>query len=372
LSPQEVDIDRALKSQKVLLCLQFQQPLPNEKFNASVAFHNNPPVEFDRPLVKAITGPKAMGIPIASKIADDNKLGMRAFDNNLEVGTVFTSSVKEVKVNKVQTRQRQSRGALDLRFAPLLRDRERPPRAKEWQLFRTPLFVDAKVSSGKISEDTLSLNRILFGTEFNFRYVEGTNRGERDKYVVVLRGTNASDRDFKVAEIKGEFEFRPIVEDLNQPLKAKHNSFRSVLIPDGPPKEILAGGWFGYQIQPFIGFEAGHVYRHNRSVFKTEEQDDTVRRLLLGLDMALNLTPRVTLSLSDIFYVRGEAPAHRGRNYFNGTVEAPLGNLTRNTAQSVFFSSERGTQPPFATPAVNALKFGYRVRSDFFATGSAH
>ena len=88
--------------------------------------------------------------------------------------------------------------------------------------------------------------------------------------------------------------------------------------------------------------------------------------------MALNLTPHVTLSLSDIFYVRGEAPAHRGRNYFNGTVEAPLGNLIRNTAQSVFFSWERGTQPPFATPAVNALKFGYRVRSDLFDTGSAH
>src|SRR5205807_1071396 len=97
-------------------------------------------------------------------------------------------------------RQRQSRGSLDLRFAPLLRDRTRPPEVKKWQLFRTPLFLDAKVSTGKVSEDTLSLNRILFGTEMNFRYVEGTKKGSRNKYIITLRGTNASDRDFKLAE----------------------------------------------------------------------------------------------------------------------------------------------------------------------------
>src|SRR5205823_5467039 len=173
-----------------------------------------------------------------------------------------------------------------------------------------------------------------------------------------------------LAEAKGEFEFRPIFERLNQPLRIKHTATKSVLIPDSPPKEISSGGFFGYQIQPFVGFEGGRVYRRSRSAFKGEEQGDTVRRLLFGADMAFNLTTRFTLSFTDIFYLRGETPAHRARNYFTGTIEAPLGNFSRNAAQSIFFSFERGNQPPFATPAVNALKFGYRVRSDFFESGS--
>jgi len=370
-NPQELDIEAALSSQRVLVCLELQEKLPTGKFNAQVILQNNPPFEFDRSLTKALSGPKAMAVPVASKVADENKLGLRAFDNNLEVGTLFTSSVKDVKANNETTRQRQSRGSLDLRFAPLLRDRTKPPQVKKWQPFWTPIFLDAKVSTGKISEDTLSLNRILFGSEINFRRVQGTSKGERDKYVITFRGTNASDRDFKLAEAKGEFEFRPIFEGLNQPLKIQHASSRSVLVPDGPPVEI-ASGFFGYQIQPFIGVEAGRIYRRSRSAFKAEEQSDSVRRLLFGADLAFNLSTRLTVSVTDIFYVRGETPTHRNRNYFLGTIEAPMGNLNRNASQCVFFSFERGNQPPFVSPAVNALKFGYRVRSDFFMTGSAH
>ena len=369
-SSHALDVEAALDSQRVLICLKLNETLPNGKFNAQVVLQKNPPFEFDRPLSKALVGRKATAVPIASKVADENKLGLRAFDNNLEVGMLFTSSVKDVKANNRTTRQRQSRGALDLRFAPLLRDRTNPPQAKTWQLFRTPLFLDAKVSTGKVSEESLSLNRVLIGTEFNFRYVEGTKKGERNKYVITLRGTNASDRDFKVAEAKGEFEFRPIFEMFNQPLRIQHKSSRSVLIPDGPPVEV-ASGFFGYQIQPFIGVEAGRVYRRSRATFRNEEQSRTVRRLLLGADLAFNLTPRLNITMTDIFFVRGETPAHRSRNYFIGTVEAPLGNINRNAAQSVFFSFERGDQPPFVSPSVNAIKFGYRVRSDFFSTGSA-
>jgi len=369
-SSHALDVEAALDSQRVLICLKLNETLPNGKFNAQVVLQKNPPFEFDRPLSKALVGRKATAVPIASKVADENKLGLRAFDNNLEVGMLFTSSVKDVKANNRTTRQRQSRGALDLRFAPLLRDRTNPPQAKTWQLFRTPLFLDAKVSTGKVSEESLSLNRVLIGTEFNFRYVEGTKKGERNKYVITVRGTNASDRDFKVAEAKGEFEFRPIFEMFNQPLRIQHKSSRSVLIPDGPPVEV-ASGFFGYQIQPFIGVEAGRVYRRRRATFRNEEQSRTVRRLLLGADLAFNLTPRLNITMTDIFFVRGETPAHRSRNYFIGTVEAPLGNINRNAAQSVFFSFERGDQPPFVSPSVNAIKFGYRVRSDFFSTGSA-
>jgi hypothetical protein len=369
-NPHELDIEAALGSQRVLVCLQLEESLPTGKFNAQVIFQNNPPFEFDRSLTRALSGPKAVAVPVASKVADENKLGLRAFDNNLEIGMLFTSSVKDVKANNKTTRQRQSRGSLDVRFAPLLRDRTNPPEVKKWQPFWTPLFLDAKVSTGKIAEDTLSLNRILIGTEVNFRRVQGTSKGQRDKYVISLRGTNASDRDFKLAEAKGEFEFRPIFEWLNQPLRIRHTSARSVLVPDGPPVEI-ASGFFGYQIQPFFGVEAGRVYRRSRSAFKAEEQGDSVRRLLFGADLSFNFSSRLTMTMTDIFYIRGETPTHRNRNYFLGTIEAPLGNLNRNAAQSVFFSFERGNQPPFVSPAVNAVKFGYRVRSDFFTTGSA-
>lgn len=370
-NPQELDIEQALSSQNVLVCLEFEEALPTEKFNAQVAFRNTPPLELDKPLTKVVIGPKAIATPVASKIPDENKLGLRSLDNNLELGLMFTSSVKETKVNNIPTRQRQSRGSFDLRFAPLLRGRMRPPEVKKWQPFWTPLFFDAKISTGKVSEDTLSLNRVLIGTEIAFRRVEGTKKGDRNKFIVTLRGTNASDRDFKVAEAKGEFEFRPIFESLNQPLRIQRTATRSILIPDGPPKEISSGGFFGYQIQPFIGFEAGRVYRRSRTAFKTEAQQDNVRRLILGIDVALNLTTRFSLSFTDIFYLRGETPSHRTRNYFSGTIEAPVGNFSRNASQSIFFSFEKGNQPPFVTPAVNAFKFGYRVRSDFFESGAA-
>lgn len=370
-NPRELDIEQALGSQNVLLCLQFQETLPTEKFNAQVTFKNAPLMEMEKPLVKTVSGPKAVATPIASKVPEENKLGLRALDNNFELGVMFTSSVKDTKVNNIPARQRQSRGSLDLRFAPLLRGRMRPPEIKKWQPFWTPLFVDAKVSTGKISEDTLSLNRILIGTEVAFRWVQGTRKGDRNKYVLTFRGTNASDRDFKLAEAKGEFEFRPIFEVLNQPLRIKHTATKSILIPDSAPKEISSGGFFGYQIQPFIGFEGGHVYHRNRLAFKGEEQQDNVRRLIFGADMSFNLTTRFSLAFTDNFYLRGETPKHRTRNYFTGTIEAPVGNFSRNASQSIFFSFEKGNQPPFATPAVNAFKFGYRVRSDFFGGGSA-
>src|SRR5262245_33795797 len=138
----------------------------------------------------------------------------------------------------------------------------------------------------------------------------------------------------------------------------------SELVPDGPNREVPSGGFFGYQIQPLIGVEAGWRYRTRRAVFKGEEQSDAVRRLLFGADVAFNLTSHLIVKVTDIFYLRGETPNDRKRNYFNGVIEALLGDLWQGASQSVFFSFERGNQPPFASAGVNALTFGYRIKSD--------
>jgi hypothetical protein len=367
----DIDIERALAFQQISICLKFSEKLPDEKFNAEVEFMSDPPLELERAVVKTLGGARAMGSPTASYIPEENKLGLRSFENNLNLGVLYTSSVKEIRRGNISIRERQSRGSLDLRFAPLLRGRTRPPEVKKWQPFWTPFFLDAKVSTGRIADDSLSLNRILLGTDVTLRYYRGTERGHRDKYLLSLRGVNASDRDYKRAELKGEFEFRPIFEALNKPLRFRRRSEPSVLVPDAPPKEIPTGGFFGYQIEPFVGLEAGRIYRQSRSALKGEERGDTVRRLLFGTDMLFTLGAHLNLRLTETFYVRGGVIDGRIRNYFNGVVEVPLGNLSRNAAQSIFFSFERGNQPPFSSPSVNAMKFGYRVRSDFFAGGAA-
>jgi len=368
-SSQDLDVAGALESQQISLCLRLDKKLPQEKFNAEVTLTNNPPVEVERPLAKTLSGPKAMGSPTASNIPEENRLGLRSFENNFNLGLLYTSSVKDVRRGNRTFRERQSRGALDLRFAPLLRGRTGTPEVRKWQPFWTPVFLDAKVATGKIADDSLSLNRILIGSEIIFRYYQSAVRGQRNKYLLSLRGVNASDRDYKRAELKGEVEFRPIFDALNRPLRFGTKSERSKLIKDAPRKEIPSDDWFGYQIEPFVGFEIGNVYRQSRAALKGEEKGDTLRRLLFGADMLFSLGRRLNLRLTDTFYLRGNVTSGRTRNYFNGVVEVPLGNFSRNAAQSIFFSFERGDQPPFSTPSVNALKFGYRVRSDFFAGG---
>lgn len=96
-----------------------------------------------------------------------------------------------------------------------------------------------------------------------------------------------------------------------------------------------------------------------------------MRRLRVGAEMKFSLGPSVNIRLSDTFFVRGNVKggAHT-RNYFSGTAEVPLGNRSTNYAQCLFFSFERGDQPPFSSASVNALKFGYRLRSDFFGAGN--
>ena len=80
--------------------------------------------------------------------------------------------------------------------------------------------------------------------------------------------------------------------------------------------------------------------------------------------MTFELTKYIKLSLKDLFYVRGENPKDRTENYFVGSVEAPLDILGNSrAAHALFFSFERGEQPPFSNPSANVLKVGYRIRA---------
>jgi len=348
----------ALETRRINILLIIDKNFPDGKFALEVIFLDNPPPEISGKLLNTLPGIEGIKAPKAAEVGGDAKLGLREFKNNFDVGFALTSAVEEVEKEGVKVRERKNNGVLDLRFAPILNALDR----NEIHFF-TPFFIDAKVSTGKIEKKTLSLNRILLGTQYSIRW--RPNNGSFNKYIFTFRGINASDRDFKRVEGKLNFEFRPLFDKLNNPLSVKFVTPLpdSVLIPENG-KKIIPKGWFGYQVQPFIGFEAGRVYRVKRDPFNNEENNRNIRRLFMGMDILLNITKYANLKISDTYYIRGESSDARYRNYFNGELEAPL-LISGNTSQSVFLSFERGEQPPFATPSVNSFKVGYRITSNF-------
>lgn len=364
------DVAKGKTNNGFTIFLNSDTPLPTEKFNVTVNFKNNPPLELTGTIFNTLDGVSHLSVGSASDAASDTSLGARALDSNLDIGFALSSSVKDETTDAGTVRERQNKATLDLLFAPVLNKPLDPPGSRDpnqrnnLRRFITPIFIDAKVSNGKINADTLALNRIIIGSEFVFRFLERRESGTRNKYIFTFRGSNASDRDFKRVEAKGAFEFRPILDKLNDSLEFSNELLDEVLDPSGGQKVVPVGN-FGYQFQPFVGVEIGRTYRERRDVFEGEEVSRNVRRLYFGTNIIFNLTRYADLKLTDIFYLRGEAPDDRARNYFNGSLEAPLGNLGRRTAHSVFFSFERGDQPPFASPSVNVFKLGYRIKSDF-------
>ena len=355
--------NKAKERRQINVLLVTDKKFPADKFALEVVFADNPPPEVSGKLLNTLPGVANIKSTDASKVGEDKTLGLRDFKSNLDLGLAFTSSVEEEEKDGVNVRGRKNNGALDLMLAPIYNI----PLDRNEVHFFTPFFIDAKISSGKITKKTLSLNRILLGTQYSIRW--RPDDGNFNKYIFFFRGINASDRDFKRAEAKFNFEFRPLFDKLNNPLMVQFKTPLpdSVLIPDNG-KKIIPTGWFGYQIQPFVGFEVGRVYRARRDPFDNETNTRNVRRLFMGMDILFNVTRYANVKLSDTYYIRGESTGSaRFRNYFNGTLEAPL-LILGNTSQSVFFSFERGDQPPFATPSVNSLKVGYRITSNFFGS----
>jgi len=344
---------------RINIFLVTDENLPSCEFAAEVTF-SNAPDELSSPITGKFKGVGTIATPSASKAGSDRTLELREFRSNFDAAIAFTTSVQNKQIGRTTVRQRDSNTVFDMMFAPILN------KALDVDAVHllTPFFIDAKVSNGKITEKSLSLNRILIGTQYSIRW--RPDDGTFNKYIFAFQGVNASDRDFKRAEAKLAFEFRPIFNKWNDPLGVQYvePAPPTVLIPENGPKDIPTG-WFGYQIQPFAGFELGRVYRAKRTAFTTEDSDRNLRRLYFGTDLLFNITRHANLRLTDTFYYRGERRSGRERNYFKGEVEVPLLISTR-TAQSVFFSFERGDLPPFVSPSVNSLKIGYRITSNLF------
>ncbi len=353
----------------ISLFLIGSEEFPDAAFDFQIEFKNNPPLELAKLLKGSSAGFGGVTTPKADDIGTDKTLSLRAFDSNLNVATAFTSSVADVEEGDKTVRKRQNASAVDLKFAPWLNINLSPPRKVQHLL--TPFFFDSKIASGKITKDTLALNRILIGSEYSIKYIRSTKVDTADKYVFRFRYINASDRDFKRIEGKFNFETDFLFAKLNKPLSEQFEQPEIGTINPDAGFKLIPKGWFGYQLQPVVGVDLGRTFRRKRDVFDIEDESDFVRRLYFGGDMKFNFTRHFDVTISDTFYVRGETPKDRGRNHFQVLLETPLGSIRQNTAQSIFFSFERGDEPPFNSPAVNAIKFGYRLVTNFGLNGSA-
>jgi hypothetical protein len=114
-------------------------------------------------------------------------------------------------------------------------------------------------------------------------------------------------------------------------------------------------------IAKHLGAEIGKTYWRHRPA-EVLKPSDTVRRIYFGLNTTVYPTPQLSFSASEMFYVRGESKTDRTHNYFLGESAYRLSHFDAGQAShSVFFSWERGGQPPFDDPDVNVLKVGYRI-----------
>lgn len=349
-------------------CLELTEEPPGGTYDIEFRYPETAPIELRRPFLSKDVVNAAH--TLAPFTADTAEIGKRKLEQNLDVSFQFGSSVEDKKEKNAAgveelVRKRNSKGTLDLRLAPFLNVLSLPDPGSKTFRFYTPLLIDARASTGKITDDTLSLNRIILGSEYEIRhYSNPSTYPSYQRYIFSFR--NASDRDFKQAEWKGGFEFQPVISALNRPLRFRRESVEPILDkdPERAPRDVPATIGFGGQVLPLVGVEAGKTWRNKRTSAAVEKTT-FVRRFYFGGTINLDLTSYVRISVKDVLYVRGEAwdedPLH---NYFKGTVEVPFPSFTRKSASSAFFSFERGGEPPFATPDVNAVKIGYRVQWD--------
>lgn len=331
---------------------------------ACIGFAETPPpgtselqVRFNSPLPLELRSTRTATVTSASSPdATDDDRGTTDF---FDLGLTLTSSVaNETQEDGTVRRDRTTRGALDLWFAPILNKRTVGASGLGgWVQLWTPFYIDAKVATGKITADTLALNTINLGSVYEFRQYLNTH-----KYPDLLRHAltfeHTSDRDFKQDEFKFAYEFQPIFGRINRPIGSAPNLLRGEIVPNTEDR-------FGLEIIPVVGFELGRVYRV-RDPEDFEGISRNLRRFYFGADMVFDFTRFVRLELSDRYFVNGENPDNRTRNYFLGSLELALSEIETSRVRAhhaLFLSFERGDLPPFANPGVNVFKFGYRIRS---------
>jgi hypothetical protein len=383
------------------ICLTVKTIPPTGAINLSVQFKDHGgmkvPYYLGAPFIgKAISWSASKVIKKSFDIPDDPD--KRKIENNLDLGLSFNSAVATDSTTKI--RSRSSNGILDVRLAPWLddiRDDLRKATIIQWN----PIYLNANVATGKITKSTLSLNRVILGTDLDFHFVpkrksvQDPDSGEQipdkqpykklrdakkakcdklpdratcgediDKqkvftnyYRLTISGKHSSDRDFKQKEITAESSFEPIWGFLNKP---RNDRWFYGKIPDtvtgerGKKYPVL-----GWEIYPTFGFQFGKTYSR-RDPASVVKESDLIKRLNVGITMNFDITSHLNLSIVDTFYSRYELKPSHNRNYLITQMFAPLGNIGR-ASNGVFFSFEKGDAPPF-TSTVNVLKFGYRIQ----------
>lgn len=294
--------------------------------------------------------------------------GQRTLDNDIEAGFTFTNSKDNT------TGKRVSRAVLDLQIAPI---RNRPflfiggddpvfegdQNIPEWFGYWTPIFLDANVSTGKITNNTLSLNRIAIGGNFEFRYLP-VDYDEQGKAVLPrfatfhsfkINYTHFSDRDFKQNEIVAGFEYSPVIGRLNRPRKM---NFEFIQRPSSG-KFVKVPGSYGYTFVPSIGFDFGRTYLR-RNPAPAIQPSDNIRRLYAKFTGKYEYGI-FGLSVTDQILYRGESKTDKFKNYFEADFETLLNESANNFKHAVFLNYKVGSAPPFNTK-VDAFTVGYRIR----------
>ncbi|MBL8219089.1 MAG: hypothetical protein JNL62_07660 [Bryobacterales bacterium] len=340
-------------------CVTLPQPRAGT-MKTDLKFAANAPPELRRPLVLRVVITSRKNAPAS---LDSGVIGKRSIEQNLDLGLQFASSVADRRQGDATLRERTNRGTLDLRFAPLLNLLPTPKAEDRLFLFYTPLYVDARVSTGKVTESTLAQNRIAYGSDFEARLYPA-QAGSYPTFHRFIGGfKSVSDRDFHQSEYKAIVEYRPVFGPLNKLLSYELPRRIPWEIDPSPSdvNEIPNNRRIGGNFLPLIGLERGHAYR-NRFRAASSMPQTSVWRAYFGAAVQLDLTRRVKLAATDQMYRRFESSSDPWHNYFTASLEIPLPAFTVDSAHSVFATYERGGQPPFNTPDVNSFRLGYRIQ----------
>ena len=369
------DLTAVLLGAPYSICVNTIHQLPKNSFTAVFDFGAGAPDPLSclSPLVTAdLDARQSPSMKDAS--AAPGTVGARPLERNLDLGLAYTQS------RDTKTGGTSRLGVMDLRLAPLLEVQRRighdflsRQTIPNWYWFLTPLYIDANVASGRIVDNTVSLNRIAIGPQLEFRYMNlraeppkpATEPGKvpLPRYPNVHRflvsANHYSDRDFKQREFVAKLEYQPLLGILNRPRETR---WKSVTDPV-TSKSVASVEPLGWKIAPKFGTEIGNTY-HRRNPATAIQPSGFVRRGYAGLDVSLEINDYLAFSVTDTAYLRGEiAPGHLV-NYIKLEADFPVGSPLRETSQTFFFTYERGSLPPFENLNAKALRLGYRIRSE--------
>lgn len=295
-------------------------------------------------LLRAPVGPFA--VPGDALGAGQSRDLMRL--NVLEAGGNYNTSIKlDPDPTTNAQPERKTELTFDLRLATSTitfaeRRQKTHPRRRTGYAIWTPFQLDAQVSNGKLTGDSISTNTIRAFTQIQ-KVFNSTEDGPISFYRLVGEGGVNADRDLRTIEYTGLGDFR------------WNPGFLTRVFGENPPgRETLIRAEF----IP-IGVELGHRQVRRDPLF---EADSFIRRLRFGAKFEFVKAPYFEFSIEDRMWVRGEFAEKKFKNYFTTTFTyLPISGLT-NTSAGIFFSYERGALPPFTTQRSSTLKMGFRVR----------